>query len=275
LRSSATIPNVLSIAGSDPSGGAGIQADLKTFGALGCYGMAVITALTAQNTHSVAAVHLPPADFVAQQIAMIFADIDVAAIKIGLLPTGEIVEAVASELARQKPCPIVLDPVLVATSGDRLSAGDVPAALVKYLFPLATLVTPNISEGARLADCPSPEDLAGVRLLATSLLQKGARAVLLKGGHLEGGPADDLLIEAAGETLFSAPRVKIASETHGTGCTLSAAIAAHLAKGLDLVEAIRAAKAYLTGALGAAHDLSVGKGAAPLNHFPQQKDLSS
>jgi hydroxymethylpyrimidine kinase/phosphomethylpyrimidine kinase len=265
------IPNVLSIAGSDPSGGAGLQADLKTFGALGCYGMAVITALTAQNTQSVAAVHVPPADFVAQQIAMIFADIDVAAIKIGLLPNAEIVKSVANELARQKPCPIVLDPVLVATSGDPLSAGDVPAALVKYLFPLATLVTPNISEGARLADCPLPQDLAGVRLLAPSLLQEGARAVLLKGGHLEGEMADDLLFEAAGETLFSAPRVKI-SNTHGTGCTLSAAIAAHLAKGLDLVEAITAAKAFLTSALKAADELNVGRGAKPLHHFFGTRD---
>ncbi len=260
------IPNVLSIAGSDPSGGAGIQADLKTFGALGCYGMAVITALTAQNTQNVSGAHVPPADFIAQQIAMIFADIDVAAIKIGLLPTADIVEAVAHELARQKPCPIVLDPVLVATSGDSLSADEVPAALVKYLFPLATLVTPNISEGARLADCPLPRDLAGIRLLAPGLLQKGAAAVLLKGGHLEGETADDLLFEAAGETLFSAPRVKI-GQTHGTGCTLSSAIAAYLGKGLERVEAITAAKAYLTRALEAAHDLSAGQGAKPLHHF--------
>ncbi len=260
------IPNVLSIAGSDPSGGAGIQADLKTFGALGCYGMAAVTALTAQNTQGVAAVHVPPADFVAQQIAMIFADIDVAVIKIGLLPTAEIVEAVAHELARQKLCPIVLDPVLVATSGDHLSAGDVPAALVKYLFPLASLVTPNIAEGARLADCPLPQDLSGVRLLAPSLLLKGARAVLLKGGHLEGETADDLLFEAAGETLFSAPRVNVGA-THGTGCTLSSAIASYLAKGFDLIEAIKAAKAYLTRAIETSHDLSIGKGAKPLNHF--------
>jgi hydroxymethylpyrimidine/phosphomethylpyrimidine kinase len=264
------IPNVLSIAGSDPSGGAGIQADLKTFAALGCYGMAAITALTAQNTQGVAAVHLPPADCVAQQIAMIFADIAVAAIKIGLLPSADIVEAVAGELAHFKG-PIILDPVLVATSGDTLSGDDVPAALVKYLFPIATLVTPNIPEGALLADCPSPQDLAGVRLLAPSLLQKGARAVLLKGGHLDGETSDDLLFEAAGETLFSAPRVAIGN-THGSGCTLSSAIAASLAKGLDLVEAIRAAKVYLTAALNAAGDLHVGKGAKPLNHFFGTRD---
>jgi hydroxymethylpyrimidine/phosphomethylpyrimidine kinase len=259
------IPNVLSIAGSDPSGGAGIQADLKTFAATGCYGMAVVTALTAQNTQGVAAVHVPPADFVAQQIAMIFADIDVAAIKIGLLPSVEIVEAVAIEATRFK-APIVLDPVLVATSGDTLSGDGVPAALVKYLFPVSTLITPNISEGALLADCPLPQDLAETRLLAPSLLQKGARAVLLKGGHLGGETADDLLFDAAGETLFSAPRLKMGT-THGTGCTLSSAIAAYLAKGLDLVEAIKAGKAFLTGALSAAHELSVGQGAKPLNHL--------
>jgi len=266
------IPNVLSIAGSDPSGGAGIQADLKTFGALGCYGMAVITALTAQNTQGVAAMHLPPADFVAQQIAMIFADIDVAAIKIGLLPSVEIVKAVAGELARFKG-PVILDPVLAATSGDTLSVDDVPAALVTYLFPLATLVTPNIAEGARLADCPLPQDLAGIRLLAPSLLLKGAHAVLLKGGHLAGETSDDLLFDAAGETLFSAPRINVGA-THGTGCTLSSAIAAHLAKGVDLVEAIRAAKAYLTRTLQAADELNVGKGAKPLNHFPSDGHIS-
>jgi hydroxymethylpyrimidine/phosphomethylpyrimidine kinase len=264
------IPNVLSIAGSDPSGGAGIQADLKTFGALGCYGMAVVTALTAQNTQGVAGVHVPPADFVALEIAMIFADIDVAAIKIGLLPSAEIVEAVASEIARHPGIPIILDPVLVATSGDRLSGDDVPAALVEYLFPLATLVTPNIAEGAHLADCALPLDLAEVRLLAPSLLAKGARAVLLKGGHLEGESADDLLFDAAGETLFSAPRVKTGN-THGTGCTLSSAIAAYLARGLDLVEAIRAAKVFLTNALQAGHELSVGKGHGPLQHFYREK----
>jgi len=261
------IPNVLSIAGSDPSGGAGIQADLKTFGALGCYGMAAITALTAQNTLGVASVHIPPADFIAQQIAMIFADIDVAAIKIGLLPSAEIVEAVAGELARQKSCPIILDPVLVATSGDRLGADDVPAAIIKHLFPLVTLITPNIAEASVLAGYPPPQDLTEVRLLAPSLLEKGARAVLLKGGHLEGESADDLLFEASGETLFSAPRVK-AGKTHGTGCTLSSAIAAYLAQGLDFVEAIKAAKAYLTSALKASDELSAGQGAKPLNHFP-------
>lgn len=265
------IPNVLSIAGSDPSGGAGIQADLKTFAALGCYGMAAVTALTAQNTQGVAGVHVPPADFVALQIATIFADIDVAAIKIGLLPSSEIVAAVAKELTRHKGRPIILDPVLVATSGDALSADDVPAALVKYLFPLATLVTPNIAEGARLADCALPRDLAEVRLLAPSLLEKGARAVLLKGGHLEGESADDLLFDAAGETLFSAPRIAT-KNTHGTGCTLASAIAAYLAKGLDLIEAIKAAKIFLTCALKDADALSVGKGHGPLNHFCAGKD---
>jgi hydroxymethylpyrimidine/phosphomethylpyrimidine kinase len=265
------IPNVLSIAGSDPSGGAGIQADLKTFAALGCYGMAVITALTAQNTQGVGAAHVPPADFVRQQIAMIFSDIDVAAIKIGLLPSAEIVEVVASELARHKPCPIVLDPVLVATSGDALGADDVPAALMRALFPLATLVTPNVTEAACLTGTAPPKDLAGLRLLAPKFLQAGVRAVLLKGGDLEGETADDLFLDATGETLFSAPRVKLA-KTHGTGCTLSSAITANVAKGQDLVGAIEAAKAYLTAALQASGALNAGQGAKPLHHGFAHKD---
>ncbi len=205
--------------------------------------MAAITALTAQNTQGVVAMHVPPVDFVALEIATIFADIHVAAIKIGLLPTAEIVEAVASELARHQTIPIILDPVLVATSGDVLAADGVAAALIKYLFPLATLVTPNIVEAAALTESTLPRDRAEARLLAPALLEKGSRAVLLKGGHLEGETADDLLFDAAGETLFSAPRVH-AGKTHGTGCTLSSAIAAYLAKGLDLVEAIKAAKAF-------------------------------
>lgn len=260
------IPNVLSIAGSDPSGGAGVQADLKTFGALGCYGMAAITALTAQNTQGVFAVQDVPAGFAVKQIAMIFDDVNVAAVKIGLLPSAAIVRAVAEELAQHKTCPIILDPVLVATSGDRLGADDVPGALIAHLFPLATLVTPNISEAAVFAGGLPPRDAAEIRLLAPALLERGARAVLLKGGDLEGETADDLLFDAVGETLFSAPRVKI-GKTHGTGCTLSSAIAAFMAKGLDLVEAIKAAKAYLTGALAASSQLNAGKGAKPLNHF--------
>jgi len=264
------IANVLSIAGSDPSGGAGIQADLKTFGALGCYGMAVITALTAQNTQGVRAVHIPPVEIITQQIEAIFEDIDVAAIKIGLLPSAEIVEAVA-RLLEQVKRPIVLDPVLVATSGDALSKDDVPSALIRHLFARADVVTPNVSEAAVLAGEPLPDDLATVRLLAPTLLAKGARAILLKGGDLAGETSDDLFYDASGETLFSAPRIKLGKtghdKTHGTGCTLSSAIACFLAQGFPMTEAIRAAKAYLTQALASAHELKVGYGAKPLNHF--------
>jgi len=264
------IANVLSIAGSDPSGGAGIQADLKTFGALGCYGMAVITALTAQNTQGVRAVHIPPVEIITQQIEAIFEDIDVAAIKIGLLPSAEIVEAVA-HLLEQVKRPIVLDPVLVATSGDALSKDDVPSALIRHLFARADVVTPNVSEAAVLAGEPLPDDLATVRLLAPTLLDKGARAILLKGGDLAGETSDDLFYDASGETLFSAPRIKLGKtghdKTHGTGCTLSSAIACFLAQGFPMTEAIRAAKAFLTQALASAHELKVGYGAKPLNHF--------
>jgi len=269
------IANVLSIAGSDPSGGAGIQADLKTFGALGCYGMAVVTALTVQNTQGVSAVHVPPTDIITGQIEAILADVNVAAIKIGLLPSAEAVEAVAGAV-QKAACPVVLDPVLVATSGDALSKDDVPFALIKHLFARADLVTPNVSEAATLAGEPLPTDLATVRLLAPTLLEKGTRAILLKGGDLAGATSDDLFYDASGETLFSAPRIRIGKsghdksghdKTHGTGCTLSSAIACYLAQGLSMTEAIRAAKAYLTQALAHAHELDVGHGARPLQHF--------
>ncbi len=181
------IPNVLSIAGSDPSGGAGIQADLKTFSALGCYGMAALTALTAQNTRGVTAVHVPPAAFLAAQIEAVFADVDVAAVKIGMLATGEIARIVASRLTSHPNIPVVLDPVLVATSGDSLGDPDVVGALRDHLLPLATVITPNLPEAARLADLPVAEDEDAMRATAEALHRRGARAVLIKGGHLPGG----------------------------------------------------------------------------------------
>ncbi|MDB5648800.1 MAG: Phosphomethylpyrimidine kinase [Hyphomicrobiales bacterium] len=260
------IPNVLSIAGSDPSGGAGIQADLKTFSALGCYGMAAITALTAQNTQGVTGVHVPPASFVADQIEAIFADITVAAVKIGMLANAEIVEAVAESLSRHKPPFIVLDPVLVATSGDSLGAPGVVDAMREHLFPLATLITPNLPEAARLADMPEATDLSGLEGLASRLHEVGARAVLVKGGHLTGDTADDVLFDGVALSHFSAPRIATRN-THGTGCTLSSAIAAHLARGMSLTDAIRASKAYLNAALEASDTLNVGRGQGPVHHF--------
>jgi hydroxymethylpyrimidine/phosphomethylpyrimidine kinase len=257
---------VLSIAGSDPSGGAGIQADLKTFAAHGCYGMAVLTALTAQNTQRVFRVHLTPADFVGAQIDAIFNDIDVHAVKVGMLGSAEIARVVADRL-KQKPLPIVVDPVLVATSGDALGTPDLVEVLRHQLLPVATLVTPNLSEAAQLADHSIPADIRGMQQVADRLHSLGARAVLVKGGHLAGAEASDVLFDGRSHRLFAAPRLDTAGGTHGTGCTLAAAIAANLAKGLALADAIEAAKKYLTEALRASRDLHVGHGTAPLNHL--------
>jgi hydroxymethylpyrimidine/phosphomethylpyrimidine kinase len=239
---------------------------LKTFAAHGCYGMAIVTALTAQNTRGVSRVHLPPADVVAAQIDAIFADIDVHAVKIGMLGSSEIARVVADRL-KQKPLPIVLDPVLVATSGDALGTPDLVDVLRDELLPVATLVTPNLSEAARLTNRPSPRDMAGMQQLADRLHSLGARAVLVKGGHLAGAEASDVLFDGKSHRVFAAPRLDTAGATHGTGCTLAAAIAANLAKGLALADAIEAAKKYLTEALRASRDLNVGHGAAPLNHL--------
>ena len=248
------IKNLLSIAGSDPTGGAGIAADLKTFAALGGNGMAVIAALTAQNTQGVRAVHVPLASFAAAQIDAVFEDIDVAAVKIGMLASAAVVAAVADRLAFHKPRFIVLDPVLVATSGEALSAADTSEAIVQHLFPLATLVTPNLSEAARLSNHAISTDHDGMRRAAALLHGRGAKAVLVKGGHLSGATSDDLLFDGASYRLFSVPRV-VTRNTHGTGCTLSSAIAAFCARGFELGEAIGAAKTYLTGALTAAGEL--------------------
>ena len=260
------VPNVLSIAGSDPSGGAGAQADLKTFAALRCHGMAAITALTAQNTRGVRAVHTPPADFVAAQIDAIFDDIDVAAVKIGMVATAEIAAAVAGRLAARKPGFVVLDPVLVATSGDSLGGPGLVDALLRELTPLADLVTPNIPEAMRLTGMRAPRDDADLEALARALRALGARAVLVKGGHLDGEMARDVLFDGGAARVYVAPRVATRN-SHGTGCALSSAIAAFIARGLPLAAAVGAAKDYLTGALRASEELDVGHGHGPVNHF--------
>jgi hydroxymethylpyrimidine/phosphomethylpyrimidine kinase len=267
------IPNVLSIAGSDPSGGAGIQADLKTFSALGCYGMAALTALTAQNTRGVSGVHVPPAAFVAAQIDAIFEDVEVHAVKIGMLASGDIVETVAGRLRAHGARNIVLDPVLVATSGDSLGAPDVVEAMKLHLFPLATVVTPNVPEAVRLAGNDlgggvTAIDLAGLEVLARALQAQGTQAVLVKGGHLGGALAEDVLFDGTSVQVFKAERVATRN-THGTGCTLSSAIAAYLAQGRSLAEAVAGAKDYLTGALRGADELHVGSGTGhgPVHHF--------
>lgn len=262
------ISNVLSIAGSDPSGGAGIQADLKTFSALGCYGLAALTALTAQNTRGVSGVHVPPTAFVAAQIDAIFDDVDVHAVKIGMLASGDIVETVANRLRAHGARNIVLDPVLVATSGDSLGAPDVVEAMKHHLFPLASVVTPNVPEAVRLSGGETAHDLAGLEALARALHVQGAQAVLVKGGHLGGAQAEDVLFDGANVQVFRAERVATRN-THGTGCTLSSAIAAYLAQGKSLADAVAGAKDYLTGALRAADQLQVGsgKGHGPVHHF--------
>lgn len=260
------IPNVLTIAGLDPSGGAGIAADLKTFAALQCNGMAVVTALTVQNTLQVKDVHVLPADFIPAQIDAIFEDIEVAAVKIGMLASAAVAEAVTERLAVYKPRALVLDPVLCATSGHALSGAGTAEAIAKHLFPLATLVTPNLAEAAALSGHALAPDREGIRRAAELLHTRGAKAVLITGGDLGGQTSDDFFFDGAGFKVFSAPRIATRN-SHGTGCTLSSAIAAFLAQGQGLEEAIGAAKAYVSAALAAAESLTAGHGPGPLHHF--------
>lgn len=260
------IANVLSIAGSDPSGGAGIQADLKAFSAMGTYGMAVITALTAQNTVGVSAVHMVPPEMVRAQIRDIFADIRVGAVKIGMIGTAEIAEAVADALAPHVGVPVVLDPVMVAKGGDRLLRADAVATLKARLVPIATVVTPNLGEAADLLDDPPIEDRAGMEPAARAILALGAANILLKGGHLGGGESPDLLLSRDSATWFEGPRVA-SRNTHGTGCTLSSALAALLATGMPITAAVARAKGYVAEAIRYADLLEVGHGHGPTHHF--------
>jgi hydroxymethylpyrimidine/phosphomethylpyrimidine kinase len=262
-------PIALTIAGSDSSGGAGIQADLKTFAALGVYGASVIAALTAQNTQGVTAIHDVPADFIAAQIDAVFADLDVRAVKIGMLSQVAAIAAVAEGLDRHAAHNVVLDPVMVATSGDRLLAAGAVEALRTRLIPRALVITPNLAEAAALLDAPLARDEADMSKQARALLALGAQAVLIKGGHGTGAESVDLLVDAGGVTRLAARRIATRN-THGTGCTLSSAIAAGLAKGLDLKAAARAAKDYVTDAIAGADTLEVGHGHGPLHHFVRQ-----
>jgi hydroxymethylpyrimidine/phosphomethylpyrimidine kinase len=263
------IRNVLSIAGSDPSGGAGIQADLKTFAARGTYGMAVLTALTAQNTQRVTGVQLVPADFVAAQIRSILADIRVDAVKIGMIATAGIAETVADVLRPYRETrPIVLDPVMVAKGGSPLLSSDAVDAVIGSLMPLATIVTPNLPEAAALLGEPVATTREAMASQAERLRKLGPRAVLVKGGHLDGGDSPDVLADETGIHWFDGRRVAT-KNTHGTGCTLSSAIAAELAKGASPGEAVATAKTYLAGAIAAADRLTVGTGHGPVQHFHQ------
>lgn len=262
---------VLSIAGSDSGGGAGIQADLKTCSALGCYGMTAITAITVQNTLGVTGIHGIPLDTVRGQIDAVVGDIGVDAVKIGMLATPEVVQVVADAIRRHGIRNVVLDPVMVATSGDRLIAPETARVLVRVLFPLATVVTPNLDEAAlllgRSIDGIEALDAAVADLLA--LGGAGAPAVLLKGGHLPGNLVMDVLGrqgQASGEYLRLQSQRIVTHNGHGTGCTLSSAIACFLAQGLPLVEAVIEARSYILGAIAAGADVYTGRGHGPLNH---------
>ena len=257
----------LTIAGSDSGGGAGIQADLKTFSALGVYGASVLTALTAQNTHGVTAIHDVPPQFVRAQMDAVLGDLSVDAIKIGMLSRPDVILAVAAGLDAHAPRPVVLDPVMVAASGDPLLVPEAVQVIIAELLPRASLVTPNLPEAARMLEVPMAVSRDDMRSQARALLGLGARAVLLKGGHGDGPESEDLLLTSeGGETWFSAPR-QATRNTHGTGCTLSSAITAGLARGLVLPGAVAAAKSYVTAAICAANHLSIGTGHGPVHHF--------
>lgn len=262
------IPNVLTIAGTDPTGGAGIQADLKTFSALGVYGMSAITAVVAQNTCGVRSFVALEPDFVAEQIDAVFDDVRVDAVKVGMIANAAIARVVADRLRRYARCPVVVDPVMVAKSGDHLLLPDAVAALRDELLPLATLITPNLPEAAVLLDRPPPQTLDDMREMLTALRGRrpsGPQWVLLKGGHLRAPHSTDLLGGPDGVLELPAQRINTTRD-HGTGCTLAAAAAALLAEN-DVVSAVRRAKDYLNAALAAAGDLDVGAGRGPVHHF--------
>ena len=256
----------VTIAGSDSSGGAGIQADLKTFSALGVYGASVIAALTAQNTKGVTAIHDLPPDFVAAQIDAVFSDLDVRAVKIGMLSQPDVIETVAAGLARWRQTQVVLDPVLAASSGERLLEPEAIDVLKRVLIPRALVLTPNLPEAAALLGAALARSEIEMRGQAERLLDLGARAVLIKGGHGEGAESVDLLVDRTSLTRLAAQRVTT-QNTHGSGCTLSSAIAAGLAKGLDLVAAVREAKAFVSAAIAASARLDIGTGRGPVHHL--------
>ncbi|HEX6829255.1 MAG TPA: bifunctional hydroxymethylpyrimidine kinase/phosphomethylpyrimidine kinase [Burkholderiales bacterium] len=263
-------PNALTIAGVDPSGGAGVLADVKTFSALGAYACAVIAALTAQNTREVTGIHPVPTDFVARQMDTLFTDVRVDSVKIGMLGTAAITRAVADGLMRWKPPVVVLDPVMAAKSGDALLAEDAVAMLKEALLPQATVLTPNLPEAGALTGERAPETVKEMyracERLRRLLPDHGGRWVMLKGGHLPGPDALDLLFD--GDRMMELPAKRVETKnTHGTGCTLSSAIAALIPQRAAVPEAVRDAKAYLTRALAASGELKVGSGHGPVHHF--------
>ena len=260
------LPIVLTIAGSDSSGGAGIQADLKTFAALGVYGASVITALTAQNTRGVSGIHPVPADFVTAQMEAVFGDLDIKAVKIGMVAQAATIDAIAAGLTKRVPRHVVLDPVMVATSGDHLLMPEAVDALRTKLIPQASLMTPNLLEAAALLGEPQAHDEAAIESQGRKLLAMGCAAVLIKGGHGQGADSIDYLFSPHGTVALAAPRIATVN-THGTGCSLSSAIAAGLARGEDLETAVREAKVWISGAIKDADRLGVGHGHGPIHHF--------
>jgi hydroxymethylpyrimidine/phosphomethylpyrimidine kinase len=260
-----SVPVAVTIAGSDSGGGAGVQADLKTFSALGVYGASVITALTAQNSKGVSAIHEIPREFVAAQIDAVFSDLPVGAVKIGMLANTSVIEAVAGGLKRWNQTNVVLDPVMIATSGARLLQSRAVEVLRRVLMPSASIITPNLPESADLLESPPARNETEMRDQAQRLLALGAKAVLIKGGHAHGTESVDLLVDATHVVRLVAARIAT-ENTHGTGCTLSSAIAAGLAKGHDLHDAVREAKDYVTSAIAAADQLQIGS-RGPVHHF--------
>lgn len=257
----------VTIAGSDSGGGAGIQADLKSFSANGVYGASVLTALTAQNTLGVTAIHDVPVEFVRAQIDAVYSDLAVTATKIGMLSQVPIIVEVAEGLKRHQTGPVVLDPVMVAASGDPLLAESAVATLISKLVPLADIITPNLHEAARMLECDVAHSEIDMQRQAKQLIDLGAKAVLLKGGHGASAESADLLITEDGESLWLREDRVATDNTHGTGCTLSSAIAAGLAKGNALGNAVSSAKAYIHEAICHADELKIGQGHGPVHHF--------
>lgn len=259
-------PIALTIAGSDSGGGAGIQADLKTFSALGVYGASVIAALTAQNTKGVFGIFDIAPGFVRAQMDAIYSDLDVGASKIGMLGRAEVIEAVAEGLAAHQAKNIVLDPVMVATSGDLLLQPDAVETLKKKLIPRALIVTPNLAEAAVLSGEAPAQNGDAMAKQGAAILKLGAQSVLVKGGHFDNAQATDILVDNDGVRRFAARRIE-SKNTHGTGCTLSSAIAAGLARDLPLIESIALAKKFVSEAIEASGEIKVGEGRGPVHHF--------
>lgn len=266
MKKKYTYPTVLTIAGTDPSGGAGIQADLKTFSALGCYGMSVITALVAQNTTGVRAIHNVPAQFVEQQLDAVMEDIRPDAIKIGMVHTSQLVEVIAATLKKYSDIPVVFDPVMVATSGDKLIEDATIEVIVSLLFPLVTLITPNMDEASLLANMPI-ETVAQMQQAGYVISRTGCKALLMKGGHLQTEQLTSILMDRNGIVDTYVSDKVDTNNVHGSGCTLSSAIASYLARGEELQNAVALAQEYINGAIYHGRDVLIGNGNGPLNHF--------